>query len=101
MKTQLNSIGKEKAIALSKTNWWKEKTAREIVQFQLFTEELCMNFGDFHQAVEETLGRPVWTHEFAMNYNGLVKEFLGEQPAPTMEEIINLIPEEKRIVVCL
>jgi hypothetical protein len=29
----------------------------------------------------------------------LKKEFLGIKKAPTMEEIINLIPKEKRIIV--
>lgn len=53
----------------------------------------------FHEAVEKALGRPVWTHEFGLNWDGLKKELMGEAPAPTMQEIIDLIPEEKRIIV--
>ena len=41
------------------------KTAEEIVAFQLYEERLCMPFPLFHKAVEEALGRPVYTHEFA------------------------------------
>lgn len=26
---------------------------------------LCENFSDFHADVEQRLGRPVWTHQFA------------------------------------
>ena len=33
--------------------------------FQLYEERLCMPFPLFHKAVEEALGRPVYTHEFA------------------------------------
>lgn len=57
-----------------------------------------MDFGTFHKAMEEALGRPVWTHEFAFS-DQLKKEFLGDKPAPTFEEIVNLIPAEKRIIL--
>lgn len=66
-----------------------------------FTVELAVPFAVFHEAVEKSLGRPVYTHEFGMNYDGICAEFLGEKEAPTLEEIINLIPEEKRIIVDL
>ncbi len=93
------SIGKEKAITLYHTEWWKSCTHKQIASFQLFTQELACPFDVFHEAVEKSLGRPVFTHEFGMNYDGLCKEFLGEVPSPTMEEILSLIPEEKRIVI--
>ena len=93
------SIGKEKAIELSLTEWWKEKSYREIAEFQLFTTELSCPFDVFHEAVEKSLGRPVFTHEFGLNYDGICKEFLGEKEPPTMNEILNLIPQEKLIVV--
>jgi hypothetical protein len=37
-----------------------------------FTGISCCNFSDFHGDVERRLGRPVWTHEFA------VQEFVDE-----------------------
>lgn len=91
-----HSIGKEKAIALANSGWWKDTPHREIAEFQLMTAELCVPFGVFHEAVEKSLGRPVWTHEFALNYEGIMQEFLGQRPAPTFDEILNLIPEEAR-----
>ena len=94
-----NSIGKDKAIALYDTNWWENKTHREIAEFQLFTKELCCPFDVFQEAVEESLGRPVFTHEFGLNYDGICKEFLGEKEPPTMEDILNLIPQDKLIVI--
>lgn len=91
---------KEQAIALARTNWWKGLPACDIVMVQLFEEKLCMDFSDFHKAVGDALGRPVWTHEFASsNVENLKKEFLGERSAPTMEEIINLIPADKRVII--
>ena len=99
MKKYTKSIGKEKAIELYNTEWWKEKSHYEIAKFQLFVVELCVPFAIFHEAVEKVLGRPVFTHEFGLNYEGIVLEFLGEKENPTFEEIVNLIPEEKRIII--
>jgi hypothetical protein len=95
----MQSIGKDAAVALAESEWWKDKSAKEIVAFQLFTEELCMPFGDFHKALEDSLGRPVWTHELGLNLAGIQAEFLGEAKAPTFAEILNLIPEDKRVLV--
>lgn len=92
------SIGKDKAIELAKTGWWESCTHREIAEFQLFTKELCLPFDKFHEAIEKTLCRPVWTHEFG---NRLVAEFLGERDAPSLADIMNLIPSEKRCFVVL
>jgi hypothetical protein len=93
------SIGKEKAIELYDSNWWIGKSYREIAEFQLFTAELSCPFDVFHEAVEKSLGRPVFTHEFGLNYDGICREFLGEKEAPTMNEILHMIPQEKLIVV--
>lgn len=74
-----NSIGREKAIEMAESKWWVGKSCVEIAHFQLHTEELCMDFTDFHAAVEKTIGRPVFTHEFSTNIEEIVsmvdKEF--------------------------
>ena len=92
------SIGEEKAIKLYEEKWWEGKTDQEIVTFQLFTVELAMPFDLFHRSVEECLGRPVFTHQFAFA-QGIMKEFLGEKEAPTFEEIVNLLPSDKKIII--
>lgn len=89
---------RKQAIALYKIGWWKTKTPEEIAAFQLFEERLCMPFELFHEAVEKALGRPVWTHEFGSK-GGLREEFRGKKAKHSMQEIIELIPEEKRIVI--
>jgi hypothetical protein len=98
MIADVTELTKDQAIHLAESKWWEGKTDREIVEFQLFTKRLCMPFDLFHKAVESTLGRPVWTHEFG-SAGRLKEEFLGDKPAPTFDEIINLIPEDKRILV--
>jgi hypothetical protein len=92
---------KEQAISFHDSGVWKNWTNEQIVRLQLFQKKLCIPFDRFHEAIEKVLGRPVFTHEFGMNYEGIVMEYLGERPTPTFEEIINLIPAEKRIVIGL
>jgi hypothetical protein len=93
-----HSIGKERAIALYNSGFWKDLSDEEIFRFQFFLEELCMPFGVFHGAAETTLGRSVWTHEFAF-WDTLRAEYMGEKSAPTMEEIVGLLPADKVILV--
>lgn len=65
---------REDAVKMAESKWYEKKRAEEIVAFQLYEERLCMPFPLFHKAVEEALGRPVFTHEFAYAEN-LKKEF--------------------------
>ena len=95
----MENLTEAQAKKLFKSGWWKELTLRERATFQLYENRLCMPFDVFHEAIEKTLGRPVWTHEFGLNRQGLMDELAGNKPPPTMEEIINLIPEEKRIII--
>lgn len=88
---------KEEAIKLYDSAFWEHLTYRQRAAFQFKEELLCMPFGVFHEAVEKSLGRPVWSHEFASER--LKKEFYGETTPPTFQEIMDLIPAEKRIVV--
>lgn len=96
---EMATIGKDAAIALFETKWWEGKTPRQIAGFCLSVQELCCPFDVFHEAVEKSFGRPVWTHEFGMNFQGILDEFNGAAAAPTMQEIIEQIPEEKRVVL--
>lgn len=89
---------KEKAIALAESRWWEGMPSRDVAIFQLNERLLCMDFPAYHKAVEEALGRPVWTHEFAKPEH-LLDELYGNLPRPTMEDIINLIPKEKRLIL--
>jgi hypothetical protein len=95
----MSNLTKEQAIALAESGWWRGLPADAIASFQLFEEKLCMDFADFHAAVETALGRPVFTHEFGLDIDGLKHEFLGDRPTPTFTDILALIPEDKRVIV--
>jgi hypothetical protein len=92
-------LTREQAIALYESGFWKDMTYIERAKFQIMEERLCMPFDVFHEAISKALGRPVWTHEFGLNREGLIKELFDGAPPPSLEDIINLIPEEKRIVI--
>ena len=62
---------------------------------------LKVPFSQFHADLEEVLGRPVWTHELALNYQGIIDELEGKVEAPTLGEVVALIPANKRVVVAL
>jgi hypothetical protein len=93
-------LTKEQAIAIAESGEWEKWTDEEIVKLQLFQDRLCVPFDRFHQAIEKVLGRPVWTHEFAFIEN-LREEYRKERPQPTMAQILDLIPGDKRIIIGL
>lgn len=90
---------KQQAVKLAESKFWEDMSFEEIAKFQLFTKLLCMPFSVFHNAMEKTLKRSIFTHEFGLNLDGIKKELLGEKQAPTIEELIAMIPKEKRIIV--
>ena len=95
----MKQLTTEEAVALHDSGEWKKWTPLQLASFQMVQDKLCVPFGEFHKAVEEVLERPVWTHEFGLNRDGLVKELAGLSDAPTMDEILALIPPEKLMVI--
>lgn len=92
-------LTEEQALDLFKSDFWKTLTLKQRARLQAIQGRLFMPFAVFHEAVEKTLGRPVYTHEFGLNWNGIKAELFDGDAAPTMEEIENLIPFEKRLIV--
>lgn len=65
----------EETIAKYPNNkWWRSDDSTEIAKYQLFERILMVDFSKFHEGVEKLLGRPVFTHEFGLNYDGLKEE---------------------------
>lgn len=89
---------KEQAVNIAKKKWWKDCTPEEITAFQLYEDRLCMDFADFHQAVETTLGRPVFTHEFA-NADLLRKELEGKIKPASFTDILAKLPADKVVLL--
>lgn len=95
----MKQLTREEAVALHDSRAWEAWSLRDRATFQMAQNLLCMPFSVFHEAVEKTLGRPVYTHEFGLNRAGIVKELLGESPPPSFEEIIGMLPADKLILV--
>lgn len=93
----------EEAVTMADSKWWESVPLKDAAHFQLFEDRLVMPFDLFQKGVEELLGRPVWTHEFAFakDAGGLREQAQGKATAPTMQQILDLIPEEKRYVINL
>ena len=90
---------KEQAIELANSKFWENMTSREIAEFQISEDKLCMPFEIFHEALEKTIGRPVFTHELGLNLEGIREELFNGKNPPSFEEVINLIPENYRCIV--
>lgn len=99
MSEQGEKLTRAQAVALYESKFWEPMGYLERATFQLLEDRLCMPFGVFHEAIEKVLGRPVFTHEFGLSRDGLIRELLEGAPRPTMAEIIGLIPPEKLIVL--
>jgi len=96
----MKQLTKKQAIAMANSKIWENWTDEQIVRFQLFQDRLCMPFDRFHEAMGKVLGRSIWTHEFtSTNHPNLCQEYLGTKSAPTFNEIIELIPVDKRIII--
>lgn len=97
MTTQLN---KEQALAFANRKAWEQMSLAKRAAFQLRQERLCMPFDVFHEAVEETMGRPVYTHEFS-NPQRLIDEIGGKVEAPSLEELIAMITDVTKFAILI
>lgn len=80
----MKQLTKEEAIELHRGEAWKKMSLKERAVFQIQQKRLCMPFDVFHEAVEKTLNRPVFTHEFGLNWEGIKAELLeGANPPPS------------------
>lgn len=88
---------KETAQELFDSKWWESVALARAAWLQLNQKLLCMPFDKFHEAVEFLLGRPVYTHEFAFAEH--LKQEVLTGKSPSFEEILDLLPEYKLIVI--
>lgn len=93
-------LTQEEAKAFPKERW-EAMTPAERGAFQLTQQYLCMPFEKFHEGLEAALGRSVWTHEFGLNYGGLLAELNGSASAPSMAEIIRMLPADRTVLLAV
>ena len=72
-------LTEEDAIEKGKSGWYIGKSPQEIVEFQLYESRLCMPWDEFQAAVEQALGRPVQTIEFAAEGTRLLQQEFEEK----------------------
>jgi hypothetical protein len=65
---QIAQLTQKHAIALAESRIWEEWDLPIRALFQIHQNKLCMPFNVFQEAVEKTLNRPVFTHEFSSPY---------------------------------
>lgn len=94
----IEQLSRKQAIEFAKSGVWKEWDDEQIVKFQIFQDRLCIDFDRYHRALCLVLERPVYSHELARMSN-LRSEYLGIRKAPTINEIIEMIPEDKRQII--
>lgn len=94
----MQQLSKEQAIKFHESALHEQWTHEQVVRFQLFQDKLCMPFSRFHEAISEVLGRDIMTHEFARS-DYLREEYLGVRAMPTIEEVMEQIPEDKRMII--
>ena len=96
----MGQLTKEQAIIFYNNKSYEHMTMRDIAAFQLDQDRLCVPFSLFHEALEKTLNRPVYTHEL-LDKVRLRQELGGFCRPPSFEEIMAMIPQEKPIVIGL
>ena len=97
----MKQLSEKQAIAFYDSKIYEDWTPYQVVRFQLFQKKLALPLDLFHKSLENVLDRPVWTHELGMNRQGIINEFLGTGAAPTFDEIVGMIPQEKLILLNL
>ena len=90
----MEQLSQEQAQLIFKSRVWEQWTDIQLLRFQLFQNNLCMPFGKYHTTLERFLGRPIYTYTLDHQKDKLIKEVLGSDEKPTINEIYNLIPAE-------
>lgn len=88
-------LSKDEAIELADRGTLNDMPARDAALFQLRQSLLCCDFSHFHKGMEDLLGRPVWSHEFART-DDLWAEYLGIIERPDFGAILAKLPERLR-----
>jgi len=95
----MKQLTTEQAVSFDESKAYEGMSQREIAEFQINQDILCMPFNIFHEAVEKTLDRSIFTHEFGLNYEAIKSEIMDGRQPPSFEEIISLIQSDKLLVV--
>lgn len=100
-----NAIISKKDYCIDCVDNWYLRLATETMtpdereqEFRSFDGPMEVPFELYHKRIEQLVGRPIWTHEIGLNWEGLCKECRWENRPATMNEILTLIPEDRLII---
>lgn len=79
-------------------DWWTGLEPCEIVYLAIGPDRKSLPIRVLMDALRSVLGRPVFTHEMAFP-DLLLQEMSGTRETPTFDEVVDLIPAEKRFVI--
>lgn len=89
----------EQAIAFYDSRAWSELNSLQRSRLQLGQDYLCMPVNVFRDALDEALGRPVWSQEIrTQNRSTLIDELNGKAQPPDMRQIMALLPSDKNFI---
>lgn len=92
-----DEMSKETAVAIHDSGAWRKLGIVERAKLQLQQPRLCMPFSEFHKAVEQSIGRPVWTHEF-IEPKSLLAEIEPCNKRATLADVLGKLPTDKTVV---
>lgn len=98
MQSFVKQLTSEQAKQIYASRVWETWSIEKTAKFQLYQDCLCVPWSVFQNAVSDVLDRPVYTHEFA-NPDNLRREMEGILGKPTMQEIIDMLPKDKVILI--
>lgn len=82
----MKQLSPQEASALKRTRFWERLTTRQIAEFQLGQDQLCMPLEIYQNALSVELDRGVFTHELC-EPGKLRTELHRQSEAPSLEEI--------------
>lgn len=71
---------------INELRWYEGKTPQEIVEFQLFEDQLCMPLGEFRSAAEAVFGRAIGPGELQADRQALQEEYRAIRAGMTVQE---------------
>ena len=93
----MKDLTREQAVALFESAFWQHLTPCKVAWFQLVAERMCVPLPIFRASLEVCLGRGLVSGEL-LEFERLRAELAGRRLAPTLEEVMAFIPEDKRVV---
>jgi len=98
---ELTQLTKTQAVAFIETKAYEDLTYKQIADFQILQERVCVPFSVYHGAATEATGRCIMSDELyhPLGMKGIIIDLMKKAPISTFDEIMELIPAGKRIEI--